>query len=49
MIGGKLSNSIGSASAALNFGAVVLLICPVILCFFRGIVAGQNRLAVSSI
>ncbi|RVA27406.1 MFS transporter, partial [Mesorhizobium sp. M7A.F.Ca.US.001.01.1.1] len=44
-IGGKLSASIGSASAALDFGAVVLLVCPAILWFFRRIVAGQKRLA----
>ncbi|TPK62601.1 MULTISPECIES: MFS transporter [unclassified Mesorhizobium] len=47
-IGGKLSTSIGSASAALDFGAVVLLVCPAILWFFRRIVAGQKRLALPS-
>jgi predicted MFS family arabinose efflux permease len=41
-IGGKLSTSFGSASAALDFGAVMLLVCPVILWFFRRIVAGQS-------
>nr|WP_250888954.1 MFS transporter [Mesorhizobium sp. dw_380] len=48
-IGGKLSTSIGSAGAALDFGAVMLLVCPAILWFFRRIVAGQIRLAVPSI
>lgn len=47
-IGGKLSTSVGSASAALDFGAVVLLACPVVLWLFRRIVAGRYRLAVSS-
>lgn len=42
-IGGKLSTSLGSASAALDFGAVALLVCPVILLLFRRIVAGRNR------
>ncbi|MGX7875472.1 MFS transporter [Mesorhizobium sp. ORM6] len=45
-IGGKLSASIGSASAALDFGAILLLVCPVILWFFHRIVAGQKRLVV---
>lgn len=35
MISGKLSNSIGSASAALNLDAVVLLICPMFLPRYR--------------
>ncbi|MEI9403473.1 CynX/NimT family MFS transporter [Mesorhizobium argentiipisi] len=42
-IGGKLSTSLGSASAALDFGAVALLVCPVILLLFRRVVAGRNR------
>lgn len=46
-IGGKLSTSVGSASAALDFGAVALLACPVILWLFRRIVAGRYRPAVS--
>ncbi|TIR17075.1 MAG: MFS transporter [Mesorhizobium sp.] len=47
-IGGKLATSIGSASAALDFGAVVLLVCPAILWLFLRIVAGQNRSALPS-
>lgn len=39
-IGGKLSTSVGSASAALDLGAVVLLACPAVLWLFRRIVAG---------
>jgi predicted MFS family arabinose efflux permease len=38
-IGGRLSTSAGSARAALDFGAVVLLACPVVLWLFRRIVA----------
>jgi MFS family permease len=34
-IGGRLSTSAGSARAALDFGAVVLLACPVVLWLFR--------------
>ncbi|MET3592693.1 putative MFS family arabinose efflux permease [Mesorhizobium shonense] len=47
-IGGKLSTSLGSASAAVDFGAVLLLACPAILWFFRRIVSGQNRSAIPS-
>jgi predicted MFS family arabinose efflux permease len=47
-IGGKLSTSMGSAGAALDFGAVALLICPVILWLFHHAVPGQSRPAVSS-
>ncbi|WP_292454264.1 hypothetical protein [Mesorhizobium sp.] len=47
-IGGKLSTSLGSASTALDFGAVLLLACPAILWLFRRIVAGQNRAALPS-
>jgi predicted MFS family arabinose efflux permease len=47
-IGGKLSTSFGSASAALDFGAVLLLVCPAILWFYRRIVAGRNRSALPS-
>jgi len=47
-IGGKLSTAAGAASAALDFGAMALLLCPVILWLFRRIVAGQLRSAVSS-
>lgn len=47
-IGGKLATSIGSASAALDFGAVVLLVCPAILWLFLRMVAGQNRSALPS-
>ncbi|OPY98560.1 arabinose ABC transporter permease [Bradyrhizobium sacchari] len=39
-IGGKLSTSFGSASAALDFGALALLACPVVLWLFSRIVAG---------
>jgi predicted MFS family arabinose efflux permease len=46
-IGGKLSTSVGSASAALDFGAVTLLACPIVLWLFRRIVAGRYRPAVS--
>lgn len=46
-IGGKLSTSAGSARAALDFGAVVLLACPVVLWLFRRIVARRDRQAVS--
>lgn len=46
-IGGKLSTAVGSASAALDFGAVALLACPVVLWLFRRIVAGRYRPAVS--
>ncbi|WFU22974.1 MFS transporter [Bradyrhizobium sp. CB1717] len=42
-IGGKLSTSFGSASAALDFGAAALLACPVVLWLFRRIVAGRYR------
>lgn len=42
-IGGKLSTSTGSASAALDFGAAMLLVCPVVLWLFRHIVAGIGR------
>lgn len=42
-IGGKLSASAGSASAALDFGAAMLLACPAVLWLFRRIVAGQYR------
>lgn len=45
-IGGKLATRLGGASAALDFGAAVLLLCPVILWLFRRIVAGENRPAV---
>jgi predicted MFS family arabinose efflux permease len=45
-IGGKLSTSFGSASAALDFGAVVLLACPGVLWLFRQIVAGRHLSAV---
>ncbi|WP_439373964.1 CynX/NimT family MFS transporter [Bradyrhizobium sp. PMVTL-01] len=41
-IGGKLSTSFGSASAALDFGAGALLACPVVLWLFRRIVAGRS-------
>ncbi|MBP2429663.1 MULTISPECIES: CynX/NimT family MFS transporter [Bradyrhizobium] len=41
-IGGKLSTSVGSASAALDFGAAVLLACPAVLWFFRRMVAGHH-------
>ncbi|UVK43796.1 MFS transporter [Mesorhizobium sp. AR07] len=47
-IGGRISTSAGAASAALDFGAIVLLLCPVILWLFRRIVASQFRSAVSS-
>ncbi|WP_348628169.1 MFS transporter [Mesorhizobium sp. M1B.F.Ca.ET.045.04.1.1] len=47
-IGGRLSTPLGSASAALDFGAVLLLACPAILWLFRRIVAGQNRAALPS-
>ncbi|ESY39219.1 MFS transporter [Mesorhizobium sp. M0999] len=47
-IGGKLSTWLGGASAALDFGAAVLLVCPVILWLFRRIVAGEIRPAVSA-
>ncbi|MGY4313552.1 MFS transporter [Bradyrhizobium sp. JR3.5] len=46
-IGGKLSTSAGSARAALDFGAIVLLACPVVLWLFRRIVARRDRQAVS--
>ena len=46
-IGGKVSTSAGSARAALDFGAVVLLVCPVVLWLFRRIVTGRYRPAVS--
>lgn len=42
-IGGKLSTSVGSASAALDFGAAVLLACPAVLWLFRRIVAGRGQ------
>lgn len=42
-IGGKLSTSVGSASAALDFGAAVLLACPAVLWLFRRIVAGRYQ------
>jgi MFS family permease len=48
-IGGKLSTSFGSASAALDFGAVALLACPVVLWLFRCIVGGRYRSAVSPV
>lgn len=38
----RLSTSLGSASAALDFGAVMLLVCPAILWVFHR-TAGQNR------
>ncbi|WP_245311329.1 MFS transporter [Bradyrhizobium pachyrhizi] len=41
-IGGKLSTAVGSASAALDFGAAVLLACPAVLWFFRRMVAGHS-------
>ncbi|WP_410712121.1 MULTISPECIES: hypothetical protein [Bradyrhizobium] len=41
-IGGKLSTAVGSAGAALDFGAAVLLACPAVLWFFRRMVAGQH-------
>ncbi|MGN8550565.1 CynX/NimT family MFS transporter [Bradyrhizobium sp. 13971] len=41
-IGGRLSTSVGSASAALDFGAAVLLACPAVLWFFRRMVAGHH-------
>ncbi|WP_430702118.1 hypothetical protein [Mesorhizobium captivum] len=47
-IGGKLATSIGSASAALDFGAAVLLVCPAILWLYHRIVAGQHRPAIPS-
>ena len=47
-IAGKLATSIGTAGAALDFGAVALLVCPAILWFFRRIVAGQKRQAIPS-
>jgi predicted MFS family arabinose efflux permease len=47
-IGGRLSTSIGTASAALDFGAVALLVCPAILWVFRRIVASQKRQAIPS-
>jgi len=46
-IGGKLSTSVGSASAALDFGAAALLACPVVLWLFRRILASGFRPAVS--
>jgi predicted MFS family arabinose efflux permease len=46
-IGGKLSTSFRSASAALDFGAVALLACPIVLWLFRHIVASRHRPAVS--
>lgn len=42
-IGGKLSTLVGSASAALDFGAAMLLACPVVLWLFRHIVARRHR------
>lgn len=47
-IGGKLSTSMGGASAALDFGAAMLLVCPVILWLFRRIITGHNRPVVPS-
>ncbi|MGX8010885.1 MFS transporter [Mesorhizobium sp. ORM8.1] len=46
-IGGGLATSIGSASAALDFGAAALMACPVVLWLFRHIVVGQYRPAIS--
>jgi len=40
-IGGKLSTLFGSASAALDFGAVVLMVCPVVLWLFRRIASAR--------
>lgn len=42
-IGGKLSNSVGFASAALDFGAAMLLFCPAVLWLFRQVVARGYR------
>ena len=47
-IGGRLSTSVGSASAALDFGAIALLLCPAILWLFRRIAASRFRSAVSA-
>jgi len=47
-IGGKVSTTAGAASAALDFGAFVLLLCPVILWLFRHIVTGPRRRSVLS-
>ncbi len=42
-IAGKLSTTAGAASAALDFGAMAILLCPVILWLFRHIAAGRFR------
>ncbi|UGV26735.1 MFS transporter [Rhodopseudomonas boonkerdii] len=48
VIGGKLSASVGSVSVALDFGAVALLVCPIVLWLFRRIAAGRHRPAVAT-
>jgi len=47
-IGGKLSTTAGAASAALDFGAAALMLCPVILWLFGRIAAGLLRPAVAA-
>jgi MFS family permease len=47
-IAGKLSTTAGGPSAALDFGAAALLLCPVILWLFRRIAADPLRPAVLS-
>ncbi|MCZ0738101.1 MFS transporter [Phreatobacter sp. AB_2022a] len=47
-VGGMLSTSVGSARAALDFGATALLVCPVVLWLFHRIVAGRNQPVSSS-
>ncbi len=42
-IAGKLSTMAGAASAALDFGAIAILLCPVLLWLFRRIAAGRLR------
>ncbi|MDR6428858.1 MFS family permease [Variovorax paradoxus] len=42
-IGGRLSTMVGAASAAIDLGALALLLCPVILWLFRMIAAGPGH------
>jgi MFS family permease len=43
VVGGALAKSAGSTAAAFDFGAAMILLCPVLLWGFNRIVAGNSR------
>jgi MFS family permease len=45
VVGGALAKSAGSTAAAFDFGAAMVLLCPVLLWGFNRIAAGNSRIA----